>query len=611
MLSVLLATATLSAGDWPLDEAALWLRAKAQRMIRESRRVMADGTAAFPPQVGANYDAFWLRDFAYQLEGCPAAFSAAELRAAARLFVAHGVAAGAGVDCIAYDGRSIMKPGWGTMGEQPVADGGPFTVDVVWRTWRATADADLVRELWPGLLTVVAAIPRQAGTGLVWIDPARDWERCPYGFTDTVRKTGAELFCSLLLWRALGQLADLAALADAAAEPWAQQQVALGEQIRATFWQPTERLFRAATGRCNQPDLWGSAWAVHLGVADAAQTQAVAARLRDDYAGIVQAGQLRHLPAGTWWELAGPREQYQNGGFWATPSGWLIDTLDRVDPDLATRTLGDLVADFQAHGVWENVLGDQRWVPDYNASAALPLAGLAALRARRQETTMSATFATTTQLKVAVLTGEHPFDVPAFLELWRSLERLAVYPQTLEDWATDVARVRQQYDVVVFYNMHRTLPGPDAAWPSRAVRAALEQLGTAPQGYVMLHHGLLAYPDWDLFTELTGLPQRLIDAYHHDVPVATAIADPAHPITAGLAPWTMLDETYETAEPDAASHLLLTTATRPSMAALAWTRTFRGRRVFCYQAGHDAVAFGDPNFRVILDRAIRWVAGKL
>ena len=36
--------------------------------------------------------------------------------------------------------------------------------------------------------------------------------------TDTVRKTGAELFCSLLLWRALGQLADLAALADAAAQ---------------------------------------------------------------------------------------------------------------------------------------------------------------------------------------------------------------------------------------------------------------------------------------------------------------------------------------------------------------------------------------------------------
>ena len=40
-------------------EAVDWLQRHSTAMIRASRREMADGTAAFPPQVASHYDAFW------------------------------------------------------------------------------------------------------------------------------------------------------------------------------------------------------------------------------------------------------------------------------------------------------------------------------------------------------------------------------------------------------------------------------------------------------------------------------------------------------------------------------------------------------------------------
>jgi len=111
-----------------LVEAVSWLESESHRLIRNSKRTMADGTAAFPPQVGIGYEAFWLRDFAYTLEGSIDSYSDRELLEASRLFIRSIRSDGAGVDCVAFDGRPIYKPGFGTMGNSPVADGSQFTV---------------------------------------------------------------------------------------------------------------------------------------------------------------------------------------------------------------------------------------------------------------------------------------------------------------------------------------------------------------------------------------------------------------------------------------------------------------------------------------------------
>ncbi|NLZ03790.1 MAG: hypothetical protein GXY19_01285 [Phycisphaerae bacterium] len=380
------ATAGQARASASLSEAVQWLETEAHRVIRASMRTMADGTAAFPPQVGIGYEAFWLRDYEYTLEGSVDSYSDKELTDACRLFVRSLDADGAGVDCIKFDGTPIYKPGFGSMGVHPVADGSQFTVAVAWHTYRKTKDAQLLAEILEPLVKTMNAVPRLPDTGLVHIVPGEPQERCPYGFTDTIRKQGDMLFCSLLYVQACRQLSDLleAAGRDADAKRWSAEGERVTQSVRRVFWDEQVGLFRAATVCCREHDIWGSAFAVYLRVADAEQSQTVARYFRDHYNEIVQAGQIRHLPGGVYWEKAVcDRDTYQNGAYWATPAGWFVYTLDLADPALADRTVIDLVRDFQSGGACEWILGQRRQLPNYLASAALPLAGIRTMMERR------------------------------------------------------------------------------------------------------------------------------------------------------------------------------------------------------------------------------------
>jgi hypothetical protein len=108
-----------AAGFETLADAVTRLKNESHRLIRASRRTMKDGTVAFPPQVGIGYEAFWLRDFVYTLEGSVDSHSDRELLEASKIFISKTRADGAGMDCVGFDGRPIYQPGYGTMGANP------------------------------------------------------------------------------------------------------------------------------------------------------------------------------------------------------------------------------------------------------------------------------------------------------------------------------------------------------------------------------------------------------------------------------------------------------------------------------------------------------------
>ena len=285
-----------------MSEAVKWLENESHRLIRASRRTMKDGTSAFPPQVGIGYEAFWLRDYVYTLEGSIDSYSDKELLDASRTFISSMRADGAGVDCVKFDGNPIYKPGFGTLGANPVADGSQFTVAVIWHTYQKTRDLKFLEENIDALIRTMSSVPRNASTKLVHIKDD-DWDRCPYGFTDTVRMQGDVLFCSLLYveaGRRLSDLLDVVGRKDEAAD-WKSEAEAVGGNIREVFWDEGVGLFRAATIRCREHHIWGSAFAVYLGVADKGQSIAIARYCRDKYSQIVQNGQVRHLPGGVYW----------------------------------------------------------------------------------------------------------------------------------------------------------------------------------------------------------------------------------------------------------------------------------------------------------------------
>ncbi len=213
-------------------------------------------------------------------------------------------------------------------------------------------------------------------------------------------------------------------------------------------------------------------------------------------------------------------------------------------------------------------------------------------------------------LTVAVIEGFHPFNVVGFRDLFRSMNGMDVYHQTIENWAIDAAEMRRKYDVLVFYNMNQKFE-PECGLCGPAIVKAVDELGEPEgQGIVVLHHGILAYPESDAWSAMVGIEKRQF-GFHNDQTYPVEIACPRHPIVKGMAAWEMFDETYTMDCPGNGSEALLTTPYEKSMRVIAWTRQHRNARVFCFQPGHDARSWVYPQFRQILSRGIQWAAGRI
>ena len=385
---------TLSAdiGDFAACEARFAKLMKT--VLPKAARRMADGTQVYNPDAGKHYDATWLRDFTYMAEG--ETVPREDVVNEAMIFLNAVSKDFEGVDCVRHDGRPCFMPGGGRMGAKPVADGGPFTISLAYLAWKQSDDGRfLAVPTLDKLVRVFAAIPRAPdGSGLVWIDPTVPFERCPYGFTDTVRKQGACLFTSLLKVEAGRRLAEMLEAGGQAgsARKVREETDKVAAAVNRVFWDESVGLYRAATVKCREHDVWGSAFAVWLDVAPADRADRIAATFKAQYDGLVHVGQVRHLLPGVYWEDARgadgspiPHDVYQNGAYWGTATGWFCWTLARKDRALALRTFRDLATDYEKGGACECHYAAKVPCPwkdprpcagGYPANLGLPLAAL-------------------------------------------------------------------------------------------------------------------------------------------------------------------------------------------------------------------------------------------
>ena len=206
------------------------------------------------------------------------------------------------------------------------------------------------------------------------------------------------------------------------------------------------------------------------------------------------------------------------------------------------------------------------------------------------------------QIRLAVVTGGHAFDVPNFHRLFRRLAGMDAYVQPMEDFAASPQETRDGYDGIVFYHM---LKGTPAGQPGHAGKtfSALERLKETGQGLVVMHHALLAYEHWAEWRELSGI-NPVFRSYQHNQRLQVRVLDRDHPVTSGLADFELVDETYEMDEPDARNEILLATDHPQCVKALAWTRRFGRSKVFCFVPGHDNQSWSSPIYGEVLRRGI-------
>jgi len=139
------------------------------------------------------------------------------------------------------------------------------------------------------------------------------------------------------------------------------------------LWDEDNGMFWAADIDCKQVDIWGSAYAVEVGITNDEQTRRIVLYLVEHYDEIVMNGQIRHLTLseGGWNNLFKPCEEgtYQNGAYWATPLAWVIPVYARFKPNLAKEMLENVITDFQENGINECINDGYVKVPNFVVSA--------------------------------------------------------------------------------------------------------------------------------------------------------------------------------------------------------------------------------------------------
>jgi uncharacterized protein len=209
------------------------------------------------------------------------------------------------------------------------------------------------------------------------------------------------------------------------------------------------------------------------------------------------------------------------------------------------------------------------------------------------------------QLKVLLFTGGHDFHEESFYNMVFSIPGVKI--DTLSQPVANQSLLSDSifsYDVIVFYDMWKTI--------SEREKEAFLRLTDRGTGLVFLHHSLVSYQDWDLFTRIRGGKYHEgYSTYKHDIVLDVKIVDPHHPVTSGLNDFVIHDEGYGNIEilPDV---IPLLSADHPDCSEIiGWTNKYDNSKIVYLLLGHDNNAYADENFRALVRNAIAWTAGSV
>jgi type 1 glutamine amidotransferase len=254
------------------------------------------------------------------------------------------------------------------------------------------------------------------------------------------------------------------------------------------------------------------------------------------------------------------------------------------------------------------------------------------------------------RVRVLAAVRGHPFDRNAFAALFDGMAGISV---TFVDQPAASLLMRPEladdFDVLLLYDMpgidfSGAVPGAPVE-PPEALRTGLAALLRRGIGVVALHHAIAGWPTWPAYAEwlggtflyrpgpLRGM-LRQDSGYRHEVGYTASVAA-SHPVTAGLpSSFPMVDELY-LAEVfvDEVTPLLTSdhgfvaesffSATHaiegrmfsnegwshpPGSNLIGWVKRAENSPLVYLQPGDDAVTYQNPNYRRLVENAIRWTA---
>ena len=216
------------------------------------------------------------------------------------------------------------------------------------------------------------------------------------------------------------------------------------------------------------------------------------------------------------------------------------------------------------------------------------------------------------EVRILLTYGGHGFEQEPFFAMFDAMPGVTYKKAQLpQDAGLLKPGLEKDCDVIVMYDMV-----PKITPKQQEAFAALLKKGI---GVVSLHHNLGAHRDWDEFTKIIGGKFIFADSvlegdaytkstWSHGEQLKVKVADPNHPVTKGVEPFEIHDETYGGYYTASNVHVLLTTDHPKNDPELAWTTTYGNSRVLYLMLGHDHHAWQNPAFPKILLQGIRWAA---
>jgi hypothetical protein len=276
-------------------------------------------------------------------------------------------------DRVEFDDMAVLSPGGAN--SRPLSAQMPLHLPSAWTRYLDYAEsfgAKIPRkEDWAKIIRrSFEQVP--FSFGLVYSNPQLDV--VGFGFHDSIHLTGQELMTSLVTYRGLQRAARLFAkeIELPVRDQWLRQAEGIRNNLHRLYDEKVGG-FIGATNWGRQFSVWGNGLAYWL--ADQEQKQAILKFYRSNKAKIFLRGCTRQVAEPGGWNGQTPNYSYQQGGFWATGTGFVLPTLMDGDPELAaelSKNLSDNLPAFD-YAEWLDEKGNPNGARKFLASVSMPL----------------------------------------------------------------------------------------------------------------------------------------------------------------------------------------------------------------------------------------------
>ncbi len=174
-----------------------------------------------------------------------------------------------------------------------------------------------------------------------------------FGFRDVIEITGDLCYPSILKYVAAKDLSSIFTFSGNKTKADHYEQIAQSiKKVLPVIFLNKDGMLLASTAKSNQPDVWATSLAIYLDILEGEDALKACRHLANAYKSgtLAYKGNIRHIittedynTETAWQKSLVPKNQYQNGAYWGTPTGWVAFSLAKVNSAYAQQLIKEYI----------------------------------------------------------------------------------------------------------------------------------------------------------------------------------------------------------------------------------------------------------------------------